>query len=111
MDVPAPLSERSGGREEAELASFGTEAEVRARLEGDGDGRVELVDRIAGLEMSGHKQWRITLASGQVWAQMLSKTFNLTEGDEVRIAPVERGKYYRLRSPELSGFIQVRRLQ
>lgn len=94
----------------SDLATFGMGSADDARLERDAEGREELVDRVAELRLYGHKQWEITLESGQIWRQMLSKTYNLSVGDAVRIAPVERGRYYRLTSPGIASFIQVGRI-
>lgn len=82
-----------------------------ARVEQDEAGKAELVDRIAELREVQHKQWQITLESGQVWRQMLSQTFNLRKGYEVRIAPINDGPNYRLSSPQVAGTIQVRRVR
>lgn len=84
---------------------------VGARVEQDTEGKVELVDHVADLREVQHKQWQITLESGQVWRQVLSQTFNLRPGYEVRIAPINDGPNHRLSSPQVSGSIQVRRLR
>ena len=82
-----------------------------ARLETDEAGEVALVDRVAGLKEVQFKQWQITLEGGQVWRQQLSQTFNLKEGYEVRITPINGGPNHRLSSPQLAGSIQVRRVR
>lgn len=82
-----------------------------ARLEADAAGGVTLVDRVAGLKEVQFKQWQITLESGQVWRQQLSQGFNLKEGYEVRITPINGGPNHRLSSPQIAGSIQVRRLR
>ena len=82
-----------------------------ARLEQGAEGQVELVDRVASLKLVQHKQWQLTLESGQVWQQVLSQTYNLKAGHEVRLTPINDGPNHRLSSPQLAGSIQVRRLR
>lgn len=74
------------------------------------NGKEELIGRIASLQ-KGQNGWIITLEHGQVWRQMLSKRFQLREGQEVRIYPTMWGKSYRLALVDGAGFIQVERIR
>lgn len=105
--APAVAAAPAAGAEPA-LARFG----LSSRLEQNADtGAVELVDRVAELKLVQHNQWQLTLESGQVWRQMLSRQFNLKAGQDVRIRQIGDGPNYRLSSPQLSGFIQVQRVR
>jgi len=76
----------------------------------DENGKDVLSDRIAALQ-KGQNGWVVTLDSGQVWRQMYSKSYNLREGQQVKIAPTIWGGAYRLSVSTLGGFIQVERMK
>ena len=77
----------------------------------DEDGDSVLHDRIVSLRERIPSQYLITLESGQVWYQTVTKTFRMKEGMEVMISRSPVGGSYRLSSPEISGFIQVVRVE
>lgn len=83
----------------------------RPRVAENEEGDEELHDTVTELDEIRPNQWRIALASGQVWFQVHPKRFNLREGFPVRIYPSDWGDNFRLDTEELSGFIQVRRLE
>lgn len=90
------------------VESFGVpEPRVAENAAGD----KELHDTITSVEALRPNQWRIVLASGQVWFQVHPKRFNLRAGYPVRIYPSNWGENYRLDSDKLNGFIQVQRLE
>lgn len=103
------VSPEAPGRETAGVAGFGRNRNEEPRIEQAEVGGV-LVDTVAELSQFRPNQWTVTLASGQVWRQMLPKRFFLREGSEVRIAPSRWGESYRLTSEGLAGFIQVERI-
>jgi len=74
------------------------------------DGVTELVDTIAALTYHGENRWQLTLRSGQIWRQQITKSYFLEKGDQVRIRPSGWGNSYRLYSERLGGFIQVERV-
>lgn len=74
------------------------------------DGVTELVDTIAALTYHSENRWQITLRSGQIWRQQITKSYFLEKGDPVRIRPSGWGNSYRLYSERLGGFIQVERI-
>lgn len=73
-------------------------------------GKEELIGRVTSLD-KGPNGWIITLEHGQVWRQMISKRFQLREGQEVRIYPTMWGKSFRLTLVDGAGFIQVERIR
>ena len=73
-------------------------------------GEEELIGRVTSLD-KGPNGWIITLEQGQVWRQMISKRFQLREGQQVRIYPTIWGKSYRLTLVDGGGFIQVERVR
>lgn len=85
--------------------------ENRSRVVDEEGGDSVLLATIASLDVHNYQQWLITLENGQVWRQMLSKRFNLKEGDAVRIVPSRWGTDYRLTAPHLAGYIQVERVE
>ena len=78
-------------------------------VKGD-DGEAELIGRIASLQKT-NTGWIVILEQGQVWRQMVSKRYDLHEGQEVRIYPTRWGDSYRLTAADTSGFIQVQRIE
>ena len=74
------------------------------------DGEEILYDRIAALRKIPDG-WVITLESGQVWRQTVSRRYALREGQEVKISPSQWGSSYRLVVSQLGGFIRVERIQ
>jgi len=72
---------------------------------------IELIARVAELKELGLNRYLITLENGQVWEQMQTRRFALSEGDEVRIYPTRWGSSYRLSSQSHKGYIQVQRLR
>ena len=101
-----PQAAVAGGSEDR-VSSFGREP----RIEENEEGREELHETVAALQQPRPNQWLITLGSGQTWYQVHTRRYNLREGDEVRIYSSDWGKNYRLETPRLSGFIQVRRVE
>ena len=99
----------AGAGSAASAESFGRQ-QAGARVVEGLDGKAELIDTVAELEQLGPNLWLIQLEGGQRWQQMLSKRYNLQEGDEVRIYPTRWGENFRLTAPRLSGYIQVERL-
>lgn len=91
------------------IDSVGRPKKVARTIEGTNN-QVELLDTISSLKPRGHNRWLITLGSGQVWRQVLTKRYFLKEGDDVRIYPSGWGSSYRLTSDRISGFIQVERV-
>jgi hypothetical protein len=76
----------------------------------EGDQGSELIDNIAALEQLGPSLWLVTLEGGQQWRQMISKRYNLQVGEEIRIYSTRWGSSYRLSSPRVGGYIQVKRV-
>lgn len=101
-------SAHPGDAEDERVAEFGVPG---ARVEQGEDGTEALHDTVTELEEVRPNQWRISLASGQVWVQVHPKRFNLREGYPVRIYPSDWGDNYRLETERLSGFIQVLRTE
>lgn len=106
--VPEPAAATAAGSA-ASVESFGR-PQTGARVVEGLDGAAELIDTVAELEQLGPNIWLIQLEGGQRWQQMLSKRYNLQEGDEVRIYPTRWGENFRLTAPRLSGYIQVERI-
>jgi hypothetical protein len=71
----------------------------------------ELHDRIAALRQTPTGRWIVTLASGQVWQQSVSTSYNLRSGMDVRIYRTRFGNGYRLSAQGLNGFIQFQRIK
>lgn len=92
---------------EDNLESFGRGQAKVVKME---DGRDELFDVVAEIDVYRPNMINITLASGQVWRQTHARRYNLRKGDSVRIYPSGWGDSYRLATERLSGFIQVNRL-
>ena len=82
-----------------------------ARVETNDEGLKELIDTVAAVKPLGQNMLEVTLESGQVWRQMLSKRYPVSVGDTVTIRPTRWGSAYRLTSERVSGFIQVQRVK
>ncbi len=95
---------------DADVDSFGL-ASDSARVETDDKGRKELVDTVASVRTLNQNLVEVTLQSGQVWRQMLTKRYPINVGDSVVIRPSRWGSSYRLTSERISGFIQVERVK
>jgi hypothetical protein len=93
---------------EEKVQSFGKEP---PRVVDTDKGREELQDRIEELRTTPTGKWIVTLASGQVWQQTVSGTYNLRKGMDVRVYPTRFGTDYRLSAQGLTGFIQVQRIK
>jgi hypothetical protein len=93
---------------EEKVQSFGKEP---ARVVDSDEGRKELHDRIEELRTTPTGRWIVTLASGQVWQQSVTGSYNLRKGMDVRIFPTRFGNGYRLSAQGLKGFIQVQRIK
>jgi hypothetical protein len=91
------------------VRSFGKESP--ARVVDTEEGREELQDRIEELRMGQPGRWTVTLASGQVWQQSFTGSYNLRKGMDVRIYRSKWGNSYRLSAKGLNGFIQVERVR
>lgn len=95
----------SGSREEDRIGSYGKPG---PRIEEEDDEEI-LYDRIAGLKKIP-EGWVVTLESGQVWRQKENKRYQLSVGQEVKIAPSMWGAYH-LSVSELGSFIYVERVK
>lgn len=93
---------------ERKVQSYGNES---ARVVDTEERSEELHDRVASLKRVLPDRWIVTLASGQVWRQTVTASYNLREGMEVRIYPTRFGNGYRLSAQGLKGFIQVERIK
>jgi hypothetical protein len=91
------------------VRSFGKESP--ARVVDTEEGHEELHDRIEALRMNPPGRWIVTLASGQVWRQSFTGSYNLRKGMDVRIYRSKWGNSYRLSAQGLNGFIQVERVK
>lgn len=74
------------------------------------DGEEILYDRIAALQKIPDG-WIITLESGQIWRQTVSRRYALRKGLEVKITPSTWGSSYRLAVSKLGSFIRVERIK
>lgn len=81
-----------------------------ARVETNDEGMQELVDTVASIRTLKQNLIEVTLESGQVWRQMLSKRYPVNVGDTVIIRPTRWGSAYRMTAERISGFIQVERV-
>lgn len=109
-DQPAVATAPSTG--DSAVDTFGlasSQGEARVALNEDGD--TELVDTVAALEELTRNTWQITLSSGQVWRQTVTKAIMLREGATVTIKPTRWGNDYRLSAEGVNGFIQVKRVK
>jgi hypothetical protein len=87
-------------------------ASVTSKREARGDrAQIEVMSSVTALRVIQPGRVEVTLANGQVWRQTYSDTYNLLVGHEVKIYPSGFGKYFRLTSTELRGFIQVERVK
>lgn len=82
----------------------------QARIEDNAQGKEELFDTVTALERR-RNLLRVTLSSGQVWAQTYPRFYNLKEGDDIRIYQEGIGDAYRLATERLNGFIRVERVE
>lgn len=105
----APVAASGAG---SEVDSFGRRSGTNgARVETNEDsGLQELVDTVASIRTINQNLVEVTLESGQVWRQMISKRYPLSVGDAIVIRPTRWGSAYRLTAERLSGFIQVERI-
>jgi hypothetical protein len=93
----APDTEPSGGsRREARAAD-------RAQR--------ELTSSVAAVREIQPGRIEVTLENGQVWRQTNSDRYDLLVGHEVKLYPTGFGRYFRLASTTLRGFIQVERVR
>lgn len=106
-DEDAAFSRRGAYPATAKIEDFGKKESSIVINE---DGKEELYDRIAALRKIPDG-WVITLDSGQVWRQMISKSYRLRAGQEVKISPSSWGNSYHLSVSKLGGFIQVERVK
>ena len=85
---PAPDRAEEFGLDQSN-SSAGKEADDygnnKPRIVKGDNGKEELIGRIESLQ-KGPNGWIITLEHGQVWRQMISKHYDLREGQKVRIA-------------------------
>jgi hypothetical protein len=108
--APAATAAATAGTGNEAIDSFGRREQSSAQVKTNKDGKQELVDNVASLKTLGPNILEVTLESGQVWRQMLSKRYPLQVGDSVTIRPTMWGSSYRLTAPRISGFIQVERV-
>ena len=104
-DAPATAAE---GGAQTTMSNFGR-SESTARIVEGGAGS-ELIDTVADIEQLGPSLLLITLEGGQQWRQMISKRYNLSVGDDIRIYPTRWGSSYRLTAEHLGSYIQVQRV-
>ena len=90
------------------IRSFGSKATTS--ISSDASGQDQLHDTITGLEKR-NDLWTVTLASGQVWRQVVTRFLNLREGDEITIYQAGIGSGFRMATGRLSGFIRVERVK
>jgi len=90
------------------IRSFGSRDQTS--ISSDASGQDQLHDTITELEQRNNL-WTVTLASGQVWRQEVSRFYNLREGDEITIYRAGIGNGYRMATGRLSGFIRVERIK
>jgi hypothetical protein len=77
----------------------------------DEEDLVELHSAISKLKEYLPQRFLVTLENGQVWRQMVGKSYRLKVGHKVRIYPSRWGKSFRLSAEGLKGFIQVERVR
>jgi hypothetical protein len=106
-EAEAPQTAEAAPAAGSEVDNFGRSS---ARLETNDKGGQELVDTIAAIRTINQSMVEVTLESGQVWRQMISKRYLLKVGDTVTIRPTAWGSSFRLTSERISGFIQVQRV-
>lgn len=109
-EAAEPVAEATPAAPASEVASFGLPGSS-ARVETNEDGLKELVDVVAAVKPLSQNMIEVTLESGQVWRQMLSKRYPIKVGETVTIRPTRWGSAYRLTSERVSGFIQVQRIK
>jgi len=105
----APAATAAAPGSESAVADFGRR-DAAARLQTNAEGKQELIDTVASFRTINVNLLEVTLESGQVWRQMLSKRYPLNVGDSVIIRPTRWGSAYRLTSERISGYIQVERV-
>jgi hypothetical protein len=101
-EVPVNLGSRVDARIQTGPDPNSTEESGAVRKE-------EWQEQIADLKEVGPNLWLVTLANGQKWRQLVSKPYRIKVGDEVRIYSTIWGSSYRLSSPRLGSYIQVRK--
>jgi hypothetical protein len=109
-EAAEPVAEATPAAPASEVASFGLPGSS-ARVETNEEGLKELVDVVAAVKPLSQNMIEVTLESGQVWRQMLSKRYPIKVGETVTIRPTRWGSAYRLTSERVSGFIQVQRIK
>lgn len=111
-EAAAPAAPVAASGTTSEVDSFGRSRGANgARVEtNEESGLQELVDTVASIRTLNQNLIEVTLESGQVWRQMISKRYPLNVGDAVVIRPTRWGSAYRLTADRLSGFIQVERI-
>lgn len=100
--APAPAESATSRMEQ-----FGKQA----RLESNSKGDESLVGKVSMIKEVELNKIQITLANGQVWQQMIGKSFLLNVNDTVRISPSGWGSSFRLEIDGKPGYIQVSRLR
>lgn len=82
-----------------------------ATIEISEEGKQEYIDKVIGIKSLTTNKKTITLSSGQIWRQMISKRLFIKKGDVVRITKIGSRKSFRLTVESRPGFIQVERIQ
>jgi hypothetical protein len=92
----------------AKIENFG---QPQTKLVSDEKGEVALLDKVILLKEVQSNKLQITLASGQVWQQVVAKAFFIRVGDTARVASTAWGRTFRLAIDGHPDYIQVSRLQ
>ncbi|TAJ94506.1 MAG: hypothetical protein EPO31_10180 [Gammaproteobacteria bacterium] len=82
--------------------------EMARQRNSEAEETTELVDTIAALEKRPDG-WIVTLQNGQIWQQHVTRRYELTVGQRVRIYPTIFGGGYKLTAEDRGGFIYVKR--
>jgi hypothetical protein len=111
-EAAAPAAPAVASGAGSEVDSFGRDRGANgARVAtNEKSGLQELVDTVASVRTLNQNMIEVTLESGQVWRQMISKRYPLQVGETVIIRPTRWGSAYRLTAERISGFIQVERV-
>jgi hypothetical protein len=82
-----------------------------AALRSEGRGDQDVLGKVMSFKEVQPNKLQITLGSGQVWQQTVSKAFFIRVDDSVRLSATGWGQSFRLSVDGHPDFIQVRRLR
>lgn len=108
LSRPEPAKARVTAPAPPKADTFG---QPKARVESNDKGEEALLSTVASFKELQPNKLQITLANGQVWQQMVGKSFFLRTNDTVRIVGTGWGRSYRLAVDGRPDFIQVSRLR